>query len=358
MTHTMKVAGQQVQISKSLVRDLANLNGLHDLTQEISERPLIPTLLSQMVQANPMFLQTNTFEHDFTHYKNFLPSDKAYAERGQVVDARPVTDTHLHKVPSFGVQAAIRPEDVLRRRKPGTDNELEAMEAVVGEDMAAIGRGWDLFKERAIAHAITTGTLYVPNGTVASVDFYQEYTGAARPTVTYTFTNLTVHPKTYGEVARRRILDNLYDGQQVSGFVAICSPEFFTSLTTHPKWEQAMVERSGLVGQDPLIKRFENFAAQYQQVLYADNVLYIEYAGRIGGTQIIPAGEAYMLPLGVDLFSEVYAPAQTKTYINTVAEREYLWRVDNEFDGTRLFSESNVGLFLQNPLLIQKLVSA
>lgn len=360
MTFKMQVAGQPVEVTKSLVRDLGNLNGLHDLTPEIAERPNLPTLLSQIVQAqsNQVFLQTNVFEHDFTHYKNFMPSDKAYGERGQVIDARPVTDTHLHKVPSQGVQAHIRPEDVLRRRKPGTANELETMEAVVGEDMAAIGRGWDLFKEKAIAHAITTGTLYVPNGTVPSVDFYQEYTGAARPVVTYTFSNSAVHPKEKGEEARRRILDNLYEGQTVAGFVAVCSPEFFASLTTHPQWTQAMIDRSGLNAQDPLIKRFENFAQQYRMVRYADDVLYIEYAGRIGGSQIIPAGKAYMMPVGVNLFTEVYAPAQTKSYINTLAQREYMWRVDSEFDGTKLFSESNVGEFIMNPLLIQELASA
>ena len=360
MSFKMQISGQAVEVSKSLVRDLGNLNGLHDLTPEVERRPNLPTLLSQIVQAqsNQVFLQTNVFEHDYTVYKNFMPSDKAYAERGQVVDARPVTDTHLHKVPSQGVQAHIRPEDVLRRRKRGTANELESKEAVVAEDMAAIGRGWDLYKERAIAHTITTGTLYVPNGTVPSVDFYQEYTGAARPTVTYTFSNAALHPKEAGEQARRRILDNLNEGEQVAGFVAVCSPEFFASLTTHPQWTQAMIDRSGLNAQDPLIKRFENFAQQYRMIRFADDALYIEYAGRIGGQQIIPAGEAYMMPVGVNLFTEVYAPAQTMNYVNTVAAAEYMWRLDSDFDGIKLFSESNVGMFVVNPLLIQRLVSA
>jgi hypothetical protein len=87
-------------------------------------------------------------------------------------------------------------------------------------------------------------------------------------------------------------------------------------------------------------------------------VLYIEYAGRIGGQQIIPAGEAYMMPVGVNLFTEVYAPAQTMNYVNTVAAAEYMWRLDSDFDGIKLFSESNVGMFVVNPLLIQRLVSA
>ena len=348
-------AGRSVEVTKSLVRDLGNLNGLHDITSMVAERPNLPTLISQIVNPVSQFLQTNTFEHDYTVYTQAMPSDKPYAERGVVVDARPVTKTHLHKVPSFGVQAHIRPSDVLRRRKAGTADLLETMEAVVAEDMGSVGRGWDLFTEKALAHAITTGTLYVPNGTVASVDFYQEYTSAARPVVNYVLSTTTVHPRQYGEEARRRILDNLLEGQQVDGFIALCGVNFFNDLMSHPKWEQAMIDRSGLNGQDPLIKRFENFSQQYRMFRGADDILYIEYAGQIGGSALIPTNEAYIMPVGAQgIFTEVFAPAETMGYVNTVAQREYMWRVDSEFDGVKLYSESNKGLYCVNPLLIQK----
>lgn len=352
-------SGKSVEVTKALVRDLGNLNGLHDITAEFVERPNLPTLISSIVNPSVQYLQTNTFEHDYTVYSQAMPSDKPYSERGAVIDARPVTKTHLHKVPSFGMQGHIRPSDVLRRRKPGTDNLLLTKEEVVAEDMGAMGRGWDLFREKAFAHAITTGTLYVPNGTVASVDFYQEYTGAARPVVNYALTTLTTHPRVYGEEARRRILDNLLDGQQVDGFIALCGTTFFNNLMSHPKWEQAMIDRSGIQGQDPLIKRFENFSQQYRMFRGADDILYIEYAGQIGGAALIPATEAYIMPVGAaGIFTAVYSPAETMQYVNTVAQAEYLWRIDNEFDGTKLFSESNVGLFMINPLLVQKCTSS
>jgi len=352
-------AGRSVEVTKSLVRDLGNLNGLHDITSMVAERPNLPTLISQIVNPSAQFLQTNTFEHDYTIYTQAMPSDKSYGERGQVIEARPATRTHLHKIPSFGVQSHVRPTDVLRRRKAGTDNILETMEAVVAEDMGSIGRGWDLFTEKALAHAITTGTLYVPNGTVAAIDFYQEYTGGARPVVNYALSTLTVHPRKFGEEARRRIADNLLEGQQVNGYVALCGTTFFDNLMSHPKWEQAMIDRSGLQGQDPLIKRFENFSQQYRMFRGADDILYIEYAGQIGGAPLIPATEAYIMPVGAQgIFTEVFAPAETMGYVNTVAQREYMWRVDSEFDGVKMYSESNKGLFMISPLLVQKCTSS
>lgn len=350
--------GQTLELTKALVRDLGNLNGLHDVTAEISERPNVPDLITAIVNPSQVFLQTNVFEHDFTHYVNAMPSDKGYGDRGQVIDARPVTDTHLHKVPSFGMQMHVRPEDVLRRRKAGTIDMLAAKADVVAQDKAALMRGWDMMREVALAHTIVNGTSYVPNASIPSVNFYQEYTGAARPTVTYTLSNTTLHPKLAGEEARRRILDNLYEGQRVSGFICLCGKNFWNALTTHPLWTQAMVERSGLDGQDPLIKRFDNFREQYQMIRFADNVVYVEYAGQIGGSALIPDDEAYMLPVGVDLFTEVFAPAQTESYLNTVAQPEYMWEVSDEFSGTKLFTESNRLLVPFNPLLIQKCVKA
>lgn len=350
----MSVKFEKYELTKALVRDLGNLNGLHDVTEGISRLDPIPQLISSMISPSPVYLQTRTFEHDVTVRKNAMPSDKPFNERGQVIDARPVTDTHNLSVPSYGFQGHVRPSDVLRRRKPGTVDMLLAKAEVVAEEKATIMRGWDLFREKSLAHIITTGTNYVPNGNYTSIDFYQEYTGAARPVVNFPLSTTTVHPKLAGEEARRRILDNLNDGETVTGFVMLCGKTFWQDLTNHPMWTQAMIERSGLMGQDPLIKRFENFAEQYQMIRFADNTLYVEAGGVLGGSVLIPDNEAYLIPLGVNLFTEYFAPAETESYINTVAQPAYMWEVSSEFDGTEPFSESNRVLVPHNPLLIQK----
>lgn len=354
----MSVKFNKYELTKALVRDLGNLNGLHDVTEEISRIDPMPKLISAIINPAPRYLQTKVFEHDVTVRKNALPSDKAYGERGQMIDARPVTDTHLLSVPSYGLQAQVRPEDVLRRRKHGTTDQLLAEQEVVAEEKASLMRAWDLFREKSLAHSIVTGTNYVPNSSLPAVDFYQEYTGTSRPVVTFTLSNTTVHPKTYGEEARRRILDNLNDGEEVSGFMMLCGKNFWNSLTTHPQWTQAMIDRAGLNNQDPLIKRFENFSEQYQMIRFADNTVYVEAGGYIGGSVLIPDDEAYLIPLGVNLFTEYFAPAETKSYINTVAQPAYMWEVSDEFKGTELYTESNRILVPHNPLLIQKCVRA
>lgn len=347
-----------VTVSKSVVRDLANLNSLHDMTPQMALAQSIPSLLTELVQPSETFLQTSTFEFDRTTYSQAMPQDKSYSERGLVIDARPVTKTHMFKVPSFGMQAAISHKDVLRRRKPGTNSEFETMEAVVAEDMAAMRRGWALFNERALAYNIVTGKTYVPNGSVPEVDCYLEFTGvaaASRPSVAFLLNDPTAYPREQGEDVRSKILDNLLEGQTVDGIIALCSKTFFRKRISHVKEEQAMVDRSGIDNQDPLIQRLANFRQQYRMYRGSDEILYIVYDAKINGALLIPEGEAYFMPAGVaGLFMKAYAPAETKTYVNTVANREYMWSSTDEFVGTQLMSESNFVNLLVNPNSIIK----
>lgn len=359
----MSVIINDYVITKGLVRDLGNLNNLHDQTPMVAKLPNIPTLLSNMVTPEEMFLQTSTFEFDYSTYTQTMPEDKNYSERGLVSNERKVTKTHLFKVPSFGLQGHIRPQDVLRRRKAGTDNVLETKEQVILEDLAAMRRAWALLAEKAIAHSITTGTLYVPNNTVASVDFYQEFTGqpaSSRPSVDFKLGDPLFYPREAGEDARAKINDNLLEGQSVVGYIALCGRNFFKRRISHVKEEQAMVTRNGIDNQDPLIQRLGNFAQQYRKYRGADDILYISYDAKIGGgASLIPDDECYILPVGaVSIFSKAYAPAETATYVNTVAQREYMWRFDSEFDGTKLFLESNFGMYMINPDLIIKGISS
>lgn len=347
-----------VTVSKSVVRDLANLNSLHDMTPQMALAQSIPSLLTELVQPSETFLQTSTFEFDRTTYSQAMPSDKSYSERGLVIDARPVTKTHLFKVPSYGMQAAISHKDVLRRRKAGTKDDFDTVEAVVAEDMAAMRRGWALFNERALAYNIVTGKTYVPNGTVPEVDCYLEFTGVAatsRPSKAFLLNDPTAYPAEQGEDVRAMILDNLLEGQTVDGIVALCSKTFFRKRKQHVKEEQAMVDRSGIDNQDPLIQRLANFRQQYRQYRGADDILYIVYDAKINGQLLIPEGEAYFMPAGtVGLFMKAYAPAETKSYVNTVAQREYMWRGEDEFTGIQLMSESNFVNLLVNPNSIIK----
>lgn len=346
------------QIQKSVTRDLGNLNGLHDMTSMLEQSPNIPSLLTELIDLDTEYLSTNVFEHDFQRNRVVLPQDKSFSERGDYFDARPTVQTHFFKVPSWGIQSNISAKDVLRARQVGTKDTLDNKERLVAQDIRDMRRSMALLKERALSHLIVTGTSYVPNGTAPITDFYLEYTGVAatsRPQVDFRLGDATAYPREVGEDARARINDTLLDGQTVGGYVALCGRNFFKRRISHIKEEQAMVDRTGIAGQDPLIQRLGNFAKQYRMYRGSDDILYVMYDARIGGQALIPDNECYILPANTaGIFAERFAPAETETYVNTIAQPEYVWRSDNEFSGTTLMFESNVGHYLTNPNSIIK----
>lgn len=351
-------------IEKAVTRSLGDMNRLNDMTQMISDTPTIPSLMTELLGGGLQeeFLATNIFEHDKVVRSVVDIKDKSYSERGETFGEREDVKTHLFKVPSFGIQTHIKPSDAVRRRVAGTKDDLETVDRLVANDIADIQRSMALFRERALVSTIVTGSLYVPNGSVQSYDFYAEYgpagmTAATRPTVNFVLSSATDYPREVGEDARNLIADNLLDGQTIDGFVALCGKNFFRDRIKHPKEEQAVVDRVGILGQDPLIQRLDNFTngKMYRKYMGADEILYVEYTATVGGVPLIPANEAYIMPINAaGTFIQAYAPAETMQYANTTAMREYAWRYDDEFSGTKLFYETNTGIYLTNPLCIIK----
>lgn len=345
-------------ITKAVVRDLANLNGVHDMTSMLEKSPNIPSLLTELINMDTMYLNTDRFEHDYQTNRVVLPSDKAFSERGDYFDARPVVKTHFFKIPSWGIQSNVSAKDVLRSRQPGTKDTMDTKDRLIAQDIRDMRRSMALLKEKALATLITTGSSYVPNDASKVYDFYLEYTGvaaASRPSVDFTLGTATAYPREAGEDARAKINDSLLDGQTVGGYIALCGRNFFKRRISHIKEEQAMVDRTGIAGQDPLIQRLGNFAQQYRMYRGSDDILYIQYDAKIGGTALIPDNECYIMPANTDgIFAERFAPAETEDYVNTIAQAEYVWRADNTFSGTALMFESNVGHFLLSPNSIIK----
>lgn len=344
------------KLEKALVRDISNPNLLHDMTSGITTVPFIPDLLSQTLQVKEEFLSTDTFEHDDRSVAVNGLGDSPYSERGDYVSKESVV-THLFKVPHIAIQGRVRPRDVLRTRMPGTADVLDDTARQIGNELVNMRNAFRAYSELSLARTITTGGLYVPNGTVSSVDFYTEYLGtsaASRPTVGFDLDNTAIYPREKGEDARTKIMNALTLGDTVTGFIALCGKTFFQKRISHIKEEQAYVERSNM-GQNPLAERLGNFSQMYRTYVGSDDIMYVQYTANIGGSQLIGDNDCYIFPVGPQgIITRAFAPAETMQYVNTVAQREYSWRYDDEFLGTKLFMESNNGFYLTKPGLIVK----
>ena len=64
----------------------------------LEKSPNIPSLLTELINLDTEYLNTNAYEHDYQRNKVVLPQDKAFSERGAYFDARPTSSRSLHGV--------------------------------------------------------------------------------------------------------------------------------------------------------------------------------------------------------------------------------------------------------------------
>jgi hypothetical protein len=259
---------------------------------------------------------------------------------------------HAFQVPHFPLEDAIYPQDIQGKRAYGSADEAETFDAVRARKMQRIRQNHAWTLEYARAYAITTGTVYAPNGTV-SQDWYQEMTGTSRPAaIDFLLGTGTTEILAKIEQAVAAIQDNS-GAVNYTGIVCLASPEFFGKLIAHATVKQAYQYYSST--QEPLRNRAGNsITAMHREFIYG-NVRFVEMRDSYNGQRLIPANEAYFIPTGTDYFRTYFSPANRFGLVNTLGEQVYMFEQMNP-NGTAytIETESNFVNALLKPLLVVK----
>ena len=222
-------------------------------------------------------------------------------------------------VPHFPLDDAILPEDIQGKRAYGQADAAETEAAVIARKLARIRQNHAVTMEAARAQAITTGTIYAPNGTVSG-NYYTTF-GITRKEIDFALGTSTTDVLAKSEEGLAHIQDNIRDGSVVNEVIVLCSPQFFTKLINQAGVKEAYKYYSST--QEPLRQRLGS--GLYRRFVHG-SVTYIEYRGSYNGTALIPAGEAYMLPMGTsDTFVTYFSPANKFEHVNTLGEEAYVW---------------------------------
>lgn len=353
MNNKIEVTG----INKALVRDFGDSNRLHDLGTGWYNVPKLPSLVLDTVPVSETFLNTKVVEFDITSTGVDEITDSPWHSRGNTVGKEAV-ETRYFTVRHDAQQGTIKPADVEGVRMPNGEN-LDNLSRLEGQLQARFEDNWKAHRIKEIMHVMINGTSYAPGGSMTTYDFFEEFTGVAagsRPVTYFDMGNSSAHMGQKGELVLEAIANASRPTDNITDVVCFCGKTFFDSYVTHANLEKAMVNRSGLDNQDPLIQALKRMGGLYSYFRGPDNILYVKMTQQVGGSgAMIGATDAYFFPLGgVDLFRRYYAPAQTKTYVNTVAQARYNWAFSDEFEGDRYFQESNSILILANPGLVHK----
>lgn len=281
-----------------------------------------------------------------------LIGDKIRGERNNV-NKDDTRTLRAFMVPHFNLDDSVKPQDIQGRRAMGSADAAETEAAVIARKLERIRMNHAVTLEAARAHAITTGTVYAPNGTVTG-NFYTSF-GVTRKEVDFALGTSTTDVIAKGEEIVSHVQDNILSGEAVNSIVVLCSPTFFAKLIAQAGIKEAYKYYTST--QEPLRNRLAS--GMYRRFEHG-GISYIEYRGSFNGVALIPAGEAYALPLGTsDTFKTYFGPADKFDYVNTIGEQAYVFSYrDPKGSEITIQSESNVLNLIRRPQCVVKLTSS
>lgn len=256
-------------------------------------------------------------------------------------------------IPFFSLDDYISPEDIQGKRAYGSPDAASTEQEVMSRKIDRIARNHFVTMEKARCTAITTGSIFAPNGTVVG-NYYTDF-GVTRKEIDFDWGNTTAEKILKAEEFIAHIQDNMLTGEVIDNITVLCSPEFFSKLTTHPTIKAAYQFYSST--QEPFRNRLGS--GLYREFIWS-NVRWVEYRGVYNGQRLIPAGDAYAMPTGTqDVFVSYFSPANRFDSVNTVGERMYMWSYRDEANQKIVLqSESSQLHVLRRPQVVCRLFSS
>ncbi len=254
-------------------------------------------------------------------------------------------------IPHIPHDDVVLPEEVQGIRAFGSENDVEALSALIARKLAVIKAKMDITLEHLRMGALNGVILDADGSTL--YDLYSEF-GIAAKTVNFALTTATTEVLLKVLEVKRHIEDNLR-GEFMNGIHCFCSPGFFDALTTHAKVKEAYARW------------------QQGQILFSDNrtnfsfggITFEEYRGQATDAagnvrKFIADDEAHFFPLGtLSTFKTYFAPADFNETANTIGLPLYAKQEPRKFGrGTDLHSQMNPLPICARPEVLVKATKA
>jgi len=372
---TVKITGgdkaNDVSFDKALSHSNENSFEMQDVTPIVERQEVSPGLLTALIggSVNSVFLETNTFKYDELTHTDQLPDGKRYDQYGKDLKKDKARQL-IFEVGSFGMRHNVAPKDYANKRQPGTE-ELMDEAYLVAQMNSKSQRGWSQFDELAMAQLITTDTNISRGGPMPVYNYYTDIVGSARPSkIDMDLDNTSVdHFQTFNDQLDLLETDIEKTQNTMTMPVVVCGKNFFNKRLLVEKQQGGggslalSREHKGPLDLATMGVPESSFGSgsglyNYQYFDSHDGLRYIRYSASITGTKLIADNDAYLIPVGAETFiKKVYAPAQTRQYVNTTAQSAYGWSKEDDRNGVTLWTEKNVLPINVSPQLIRALTT-
>ena len=333
-----------------ITRSYANAFELQDYTQELALVPTKWSLLNDVGLFGAESVTNNTVTFEEQNQTLALITDQ-YRGAKPRANSDDVRKLHAYSLAHFPIADAVKPEDIQGKRAYGSQDAAESEAAVVARKIARMSRAMDDTLELARFRTLATLQVWAPNGTISG-NFATDF-GITQKSVNFVLGTATTDVVAKVEEVIAHIQDNA-QGTSVSGVVFYCSPEWFSAFIGHAKIQAAFTYFSATEGQ--MIQRNRaggNNMSLYRQFSYA-GATFVEVRGSIGGTKLVPTGEAIAIPTGTDgVFQTYFGPGNKLDLVNTLGEPRYVWAYrDPKGQGIDLEGEMNFINVIRQPALV------
>lgn len=332
--------------------DPSDLGKWVDVTDEIMVVPNKWGLFQQLGIFSDEPLSGKTVMIPRVQWEEALVPDRAWGARA----SNPAGQARGYitiSVPHFPHDEAILPSDLDGKVSWEDLFEgvvVESLEATRARKMEQLRKNHSITLEYARAQLINAGTVYAPNGTLATSygSTYNMYTehGVTRNNFTIGLGTLTRDPLQDIEAWIAGTQDEIQNGAILDAFVCICSTGFFNQLVNHPFVTEKYTYDNSARARELLTGRMtaDQFGldARYRTFEFG-GVIFVEYRGSFDGTPYIDANEARFFPLTDEpFFKTFYAPADKFGIVNTQAQQVYMWEYPSpKADKIEIESEQN-----------------
>ena len=311
-----------------------------DRTNELLLLPQNWTLMNDSGMWNEEFLTTKTVTFEERNGSLSIVKDQIEGTRPQTT-GNDLRKLHSYPMTHHPMLDALLPQDIAQVLRPGAlSPELDSKERALMWKMEKIRKSYDRTLNFARFRTLANGDLWSPNGTVAG-NLYTDF-GVTRQSVNFDLANASSDIIAKCEQVISNFQSQATEGQEIQRVVAYCSGGFFSALIAHPRVQAAYNLYAVQAPQQISRDRAGNMGL-YRRFVFS-NIEFIEVTQSIDGTPLVDTDKAvFVADDGDGAFMSYFGPAQRFGYVNTQAERNYLW-VYEDPRGTQVTLESEMNM--------------
>ncbi len=212
--------------------------------------------------------------------------------------ARAFNATHLER------ESVVMADEIQGVRVFGSDNEVEAVQSVIDERQTDLRAMHEVTLEHHRVGAIK-GQILDADGATVLFNLFTEF-GVVQQTLDIPLSVAGTNVRNKA-IAIQRLIEAELGAEPITGYRAFCGDAFFDDLVAHAKVEASLQYQESALLRTDLRSGFE-----------FGGIVWENYRGKVGAVDFFPTNEAYVVPMGPQIFATYFAPADFMETVNTL----------------------------------------